>query len=105
MDDIAHGLVAATEVLGNGTGMAAPLTGQQHLAAAHRKAMGGSQSRMQGLLLLVGEGTKGTPSAHARGNTPRETAWKQTPREARRVPRAARVTRSAAERRHEISGS
>jgi hypothetical protein len=46
MDDVADSLVAATELLGNFTGMAAPLTGQQNLAAAHRKAMGGAQSRV-----------------------------------------------------------
>src|SRR5512143_2383952 len=38
MKDIAHRLLATTQLLSDFTGMAAPLTGQQDLATAHGKA-------------------------------------------------------------------
>src|SRR5512143_3151715 len=69
MNDLADGLVATAQLFGNLTGMAAPLTGQEALAAVHGKTQGRAQPRVQGLLLLVCEGTKGNRFTHATEDT------------------------------------
>ena len=64
VEDIADRLVVTTERVGNLTGMAPALAGQQNLATAHDKTLRRAQPGLHHLLRLSRQGTKGDRVTH-----------------------------------------
>ena len=65
VDGIADGLVVAVQVGGNGSGALALRAGKQDLAAAQGEGIGGAETRLERLPLVVGQRTDKDRSWHA----------------------------------------
>src|ERR687886_1008716 len=78
MNDIADGLIVATEAVSNQAGMLAPRATEQDLAAAKHEGIGRTQASIDCLLFSSGEGPHKDGSSHAEEDTTFPTTLLET---------------------------